>query len=89
MTEWEVICPTEWKLYHGQVLPKKTTFSFLNFSKEIVDHICLSDDSLKTRRYFEKYEVLSTYIQIYVTTCYFQDKHIIGGEAFPPFLPLY
>lgn len=83
ITEWKDICPTEWKFYHGHVVPKQTTLSFLNFSKEMVYHIHLSDDSLKTRRYFEKHEVLSSYIQKYVSIGYFQDKNIIGGEASP------
>lgn len=64
MTEWKVICPTQWKLYHGQVLPKKTTLNFLNFSKEIVYHIRLSDDSLKTRRYLRNMSIVYLYSKI-------------------------
>ena len=81
MTEWKDICPTEQILQHGQVLPNQTNHSFLNLSKEIVYYICLQDDSLKTKRYFQKYKVLSPYIEKYVSTGYFQDKNIVGGET--------
>lgn len=39
MTECKDICPTEWKLYGGQALPKQTILTFFSFSKEMVSYI--------------------------------------------------
>lgn len=87
MTECKDICPTEWKLYGGQALPKQTILTSFSFSKEMVSYIFLQGDSYTLKKMLRNVMGLSCYIcfpnEKQVSTGYFQNKNIHGGVFSP------